>query len=890
MTENNRNDKTWVGGKEPSISLVTTAALAVLLLVAGAGTANAAHSITTCADDVTSSGLHTVDSDITDGGVTSCIDINASDVVLEGNDNTIDGLDQDSGSIGVSVTDSATLTNVTVRNLTVTNWEDGVSYDDADDGKVTNVNASANSNQGIRLFLSSNNDVTSNTAIGNTNQGIELVFSSDNNSVTSNTVTGNGRDGIRLFSSSDNNNVTSNTATGNDRDGIRLFSSSDNNNVTSNTATGNDNSGIGITSSGNNTVTSNTATGNDKNGIDLFSSSNNNTVTANTATGNSIDGVRLYSSSDNNVMSNNASGNDQDGLEVEVSSDNNSVVLNGATGNGNHGISIAGSSDNNVTANIATANTDQGIRLSSSTNNTVTANNATGNGDNGILLTLSGGSGPSVGNNLTDNMANDNGDNGIWVEVGNGNFLTDNTANDNGDNGIYLGGGISAQADGNTLVDNEVTSNGGTGDSGIYLANADDNTLVNNMARDSFYGVWLVSSVRNNLTDNLVENNPRAGIYLGGISAPASDNTLVNNTARGSEYGIWVRNSRNNDISESLAENNQVGIEFAEDNFFTAATLASSGNTFTNDTSKENTDWDFVIETDDPFIIPFASPLPSDLPVTNLNIGDSTKANTLLSFDGDDAQIRSNTTPPSPPAGLVGIGRYFEAENNSANGFLNMTASYNDTDFMGNESELGLYGYNSTTGLWGLLPSDIDETNNTVSSEIVDFSTFGILKQARGPFFDVEITGTNSPVLEGQKVNVDANVTNTGNDTATQIIQLDIDGLVVDSEEITLGPGESTLATFMWHTRVGDAGDYTATVSSDDDNDTAPIRVTETCINRRDLGRGQEESECSFDRDISRGGSREDLDRNTGRGGTGEHRDSATSRRNRGRGSTRGGR
>ena len=62
------------------------------------------------------------------------------------------------------------------------------------------------------------------------------------------------------------------------------------------------------------------------------------------------------------------------------------------------------------------------------------------------------------------------------------------------------------------------------------------------------------------------------------------------------------------------------------------------------------------------------------------------------------------------------------------------------------------------------------------------------------------------------------------------------------------------------------------------------------CVNRRDLSRGEENLECPFDRDISRGGSREELDRNTGRGGGGEHRDSATSRRNRGRGSTRGGR
>ena len=60
------------------------------------------------------------------------------------------------------------------------------------------------------------------------------------------------------------------------------------------------------------------------------------------------------------------------------------------------------------------------------------------------------------------------------------------------------------------------------------------------------------------------------------------------------------------------------------------------------------------------------------------------------------------------------------------------------------------------------------------------------------------------------------------------------------------------------------------------------------CIDRRSLGRGQEDEECAFDRDIERGGSRRELDRQTGRGGDGEHIDSETSRRDRGRGSRRG--
>ena len=56
------------------------------------------------------------------------------------------------------------------------------------------------------------------------------------------------------------------------------------------------------------------------------------------------------------------------------------------------------------------------------------------------------------------------------------------------------------------------------------------------------------------------------------------------------------------------------------------------------------------------------------------------------------------------------------------------------------------------------------------------------------------------------------------------------------------------------------------------------------CINTRDLGRGQEHLECPQDREIPRGGSREELDRRSGRLGRGIQRDSRTEQRGRRRG------
>jgi PKD repeat protein len=93
--------------------------------------------------------------------------------------------------------------------------------------------------------------------------------------------------------------------------------------------------------------------------------------------------------------------------------------------------------------------------------------------------------------------------------------------------------------------------------------------------------------------------------------------------------------------------------------------------------------------------------------------------------------------------------------------------------------------------------------------------------------FDVTIDGTNSPVFEGEVLQVDYTVKNNGSSSGTQQIALDINGEQESSEEISLDPDESKDSTLTWSTSVGDAGDYdyTATVSSEDTNDQVQVDV-----------------------------------------------------------------
>ena len=90
---------------------------------------------------------------------------------------------------------------------------------------------------------------------------------------------------------------------------------------------------------------------------------------------------------------------------------------------------------------------------------------------------------------------------------------------------------------------------------------------------------------------------------------------------------------------------------------------------------------------------------------------------------------------------------------------------------------------------------------------------------------DVTVDGTTAPVTEGETVEVTATVENTGDEPAEQTVALGVDGEAVDAANVSLAGGESTQVTFDWTTADGDAGDYTAVVSSDDASASTGVTV-----------------------------------------------------------------
>jgi parallel beta-helix repeat protein len=222
---------------------------------------------------INESGRYTLTTDIDDSEAQKCIQITASDVVLDGSGHTVDGRDG-TGSFGIEA--GYRVDNVSVRNVVLRDWETGVVYRDVDGGE-------------IRQTLAYSNVV-----------GLALTFETEDVTVRRNTATNNVV-GIDLYKS-DDNVVRQNTANSNHRDGIQVGEGEDNV-VRRNTANYNRINGILLRYSDDNRIVRNVANGNTDYGIQLFESDDNK-LRRNTALNNGVQNLLMVNSSGNRVAKN----------------------------------------------------------------------------------------------------------------------------------------------------------------------------------------------------------------------------------------------------------------------------------------------------------------------------------------------------------------------------------------------------------------------------------------------------------------------------------------------------------------------------------------------------------------------------------------------------------
>ncbi|MGB8780898.1 MAG: NosD domain-containing protein [Candidatus Bathyarchaeia archaeon] len=237
------------------------------------------------------------------GNITSAtngIEIERNNIVLNGAGYTVTGSGKGYDENGTTLTN---MSNVTVKNMTITNFANGI------------------------FLYSSDNSTLSGNTVTNDWEGIVLDSSSDNNTLSGNNVTNNAT-GIWL-ESSDNNTLSGNNVT-NDFYGIEIDYSS-NNVLSGNNVTANSNGGIWLEYSSNCTLSGNNVTANTYGGIDVEESSNC-TLSGNNVTANGSVGIFLDSSSDDTLSGNNVTANNGFGITLSDSS-NNSIFYNSFVNN-----------------------------------------------------------------------------------------------------------------------------------------------------------------------------------------------------------------------------------------------------------------------------------------------------------------------------------------------------------------------------------------------------------------------------------------------------------------------------------------------------------------------------------------------------------------------------
>jgi len=494
----------------------------IFLLVVNANAAFPVNNISECTT-ISSPGTYALNQSIINTLYATCISITSSDVILDGAGYTIDGTGG-WGTNGVYVYNSTTaLTNVTVKNLKLTDWVYGIHYNNAANGSIIN-NSAKSSGFGIFIANSDSNILTDNTADSN-GEGI-FLSSSGSSTLTGNKMTGNnhnfGLDGWQ-DAHFDNNINTSNTADGKPILYIRNVANAIYDRSTS-AAT------FYCISCSNVTVKDLSFTKN-RNGI-YFRNTRDSRIENINASLNSFEGIMLIESINNTIINSTATGN-MVGISILASSDN--TFTNNSMADNDRNFGLDGWDVPHFNNNIDTSNTVNGkpILYIKYGANTV-YDSSTGAGTFYCI---------SCNNITVKDLILTKNRYGIYFR-NTGNSKIENITSSNSDNGID----ILWDSSNNTIINNTVISS----NMGIYLQDSSSNTLINNIAKANIEGIYIVSSPNNTLTNNTAITNSDHGIYL---LASSHNNTITNNTISSNGNGIYLDSSTDNTIYNNIFNN-----------------------------------------------------------------------------------------------------------------------------------------------------------------------------------------------------------------------------------------------------------------------------------------------------------------------------------------------
>lgn len=522
---------------------------------------------------ITSPGYYVLENDVTDSPASTFLDIQSSDVIVEGNFHVLGGQKKD-WTYGLRVYDtSGCIVNVSVSNLTLKEWHYGMYLRNTSLSRFDNISLLENGQYGIylqdtasqHLFTSLNASGNANgisawpslsgctfhafTVTGNSNAGISVTAS--NCQFIDGKILKNGGRGMFFVTQSPGNLIDSCEVFQNGN-GIEYSTNYFHEGNTVRCSTFTQNTGTGCILQGNNSrVYQNTFNGtattwcsvsgwhslvefntlSDGTGELAVVNGRNNTILNNTIL-NNTGGILLSNCHESVAMYNRVrtKGASRTGITL-TSSGGNFVAQNDLEYN-YQGLSLQQSSENQLYSNLLGNQQYYGAYLdTSSRSNLISANNFTGGSRISIFIDRN-----SDQNNITENTIRDQPMDGITISKSASTRIEKNTIEN-----VSVGISIS-DSHFTTLLNNSIsacTSDGISMLNGSYALVEGNNLMGNDRS-----GLDCTASSYVNVSRNLILDNRESGVSnSNGLFWDVYGNTVLHNSPNGIVFSGYCQNS-----------------------------------------------------------------------------------------------------------------------------------------------------------------------------------------------------------------------------------------------------------------------------------------------------------------------------------------------------------